>query len=151
MEHGHEQGHGRGHGHGHGHGRGFGAVALAAAIATGARAGGSDLSWNTIDGGGGESSGGVFTLHGSIGQSDAGIAMTGGAFSVLGGFWAGGGDGAAACPGDVDGSGEIGFADLIAVLAAWGPCPECPEDVDGNDEVGFGDLITLLAEWGPCD
>lgn len=27
------------------------------------------------------------------------------------------------CPLDVDGSGEIAFGDLIALLAAWGPCP----------------------------
>jgi hypothetical protein len=139
------------YGHGHGRAHTLGALALIAAIATVARAGGMDLSWNTVDGGGGESSGGPFTLHGSIGQADAGIAMTGGSVALTGGFWVGDGASAPPCPADVDASGEVGFGDLIAVLAAWGPCPACPEDLDGSGEVGFGDLITLLAEWGACD
>src|SRR5881398_990805 len=45
-----------------------------------------DLSWSTIDGGGGTSSGGQFTVSGTAGQPDAG-ALTGGQFSVTGGFW----------------------------------------------------------------
>ena len=48
-----------------------------------------DLSWNTIDSGGGTfSSGGSYTLGGTIGQPDAG-GMTGGAYTLSGGFWAG--------------------------------------------------------------
>lgn len=38
--------------------------------------------------GGGASSGGAFTLRGTIGQPEAGV-MTGGAFRLHGGFWAG--------------------------------------------------------------
>jgi hypothetical protein len=57
---------------------------------------------------------------------------------------------APSCPADVDGDGEVGFQDLLLVLAAWGPCPGCPEDVDGDGEVGFPDLLILLADWGPC-
>src|SRR4051794_35774860 len=50
---------------------------------------GMDLSWNTVDGGGGTySSGGTFSLGGTIGQPDAG-AMSGGTFGVQGGFWGG--------------------------------------------------------------
>jgi len=45
-----------------------------------------DLSWSTIDGGGGTSSGGQFTVSGTAGQPDAGT-LTGGQFSVTGGFW----------------------------------------------------------------
>jgi YVTN family beta-propeller protein len=29
----------------------------------------------------------------------------------------------APCPADVDGSGAVGFPDLLTVLSAWGPCP----------------------------
>lgn len=50
--------------------------------------GGYDLSWSTMDGGGGISSGGDFTLHGTAGQSDAG-RMEGGDFVLRGGFWVG--------------------------------------------------------------
>jgi hypothetical protein len=44
--------------------------------------------WHTIDGGGGTSTGGVFAVSGSIGQPDANSQpMTGGNFSLTGGFW----------------------------------------------------------------
>ncbi|HEY3242565.1 MAG TPA: hypothetical protein VGM03_04360, partial [Phycisphaerae bacterium] len=47
-----------------------------------------DLSWYTVDGGGGDNStGGTFALAGTIGQPDAGAPMTGGTFSLTGGFW----------------------------------------------------------------
>jgi hypothetical protein len=46
------------------------------------------IDWHTIDGGGGTSSGGNFSLSGTIGQPDASAQpMTGGAFSLTGGFW----------------------------------------------------------------
>ncbi len=45
-----------------------------------------DLSWHKVAGGGGTSSGGNFTVTGTIGQPDAGH-MSGGVYSVDGGFW----------------------------------------------------------------
>ena len=45
------------------------------------------LRWHTIDGGGGTSTGGVFSVSGTIGQPDAGGPMTNGQYSVTGGFW----------------------------------------------------------------
>ena len=56
------------------------------------------------------------------------------------------------CEGDVNGNGDVGFSDLLAILTAWGPCPpgDCPEDLDGNGEVGFGDALIVLLNWGPC-
>src|SRR5262252_8683118 len=47
-----------------------------------------DLSWSTIDGGGGVSSGGQFVINGTIGQPDAGT-LTGSNFKIEGGFWSG--------------------------------------------------------------
>jgi hypothetical protein len=44
-----------------------------------------DLTWNTIDGGGGVSTGGGFDLIGTIGQPDAG-SSSGAGFSLSGGF-----------------------------------------------------------------
>jgi len=55
------------------------------------------------------------------------------------------------CPEDVDGDRQVGFSDVLAVLAAWGPCEGCPEDVDGDGDAGFGDVLRILAAWGPCD
>lgn len=45
------------------------------------------LPWWTMDGGGGTSQGGDYSLSGTIGQSDAGPSLTGGEFSLQGGFW----------------------------------------------------------------
>lgn len=46
------------------------------------------ITWSTMDGGGGTSTGGVYSVSGTIGQPDAGGPMTNGQFSVTGGFWA---------------------------------------------------------------
>jgi len=45
------------------------------------------LDWSTVDGGGGTSTGGVYSVSGTIGQPDAGPTMSGGNYSVDGGFW----------------------------------------------------------------
>lgn len=44
------------------------------------------IDWFTINGGGGISTGGVFSLSGSIGQPDAGT-LSGGQFTLVGGSW----------------------------------------------------------------
>ena len=44
------------------------------------------IDWFTIDGGGGSSTGGVFSVSGTIGQPDAGH-LSSGNFSLEGGFW----------------------------------------------------------------
>ena len=46
------------------------------------------IDWHTIDGGGGTSTGGVYSVSGTVGQPDAGGPMTNGQYSVTGGFWA---------------------------------------------------------------
>jgi hypothetical protein len=43
------------------------------------------LSWYTIDGGGESSSGGGYTLDGTLGQPDAG-SLSGGSYTLVGGF-----------------------------------------------------------------
>jgi hypothetical protein len=59
------------------------------------------------------------------------------------------------CSGDIDGDGSVGVTDFLAILAAWGPCPDpcppsCPADLDGDCEVGVTDFLALLAVWGEC-
>ena len=54
--------------------------------------------------------------------------------------------------GDVGGDGTVGVTDLLAVLAAWGDCPDpcpplCNADVDGNCAVDVNDLLIVLANW----
>jgi hypothetical protein len=45
------------------------------------------IDWFKIAGGGGTSSGGTYQVSGTIGQQDASGAMTGGSYSLTGGFW----------------------------------------------------------------
>jgi len=44
------------------------------------------IDWFTIDAGGGTSTGGVYSISGTIGQPDAGT-ISGGSYSLTGGFW----------------------------------------------------------------
>src|ERR1017187_8893497 len=46
------------------------------------------VDWYKVSGGGGTSTGGVYSVSGTIGQSDASGAMTSGNYSLVGGFWA---------------------------------------------------------------
>ncbi len=108
-----------------------------------------DLSWYSVDCGGGVSSGGGFEITSLFGQPDAG-AMSGSDYAVTGGFLSIGGGSAPPCPADLDGDGSVGFGDLLAVLAAWGACEDCPEDIDESGEVDFNDVLAVLSAWGPC-
>jgi hypothetical protein len=46
------------------------------------------VDWYKISGGGGSSAGGAYQVSGTIGQPDASAAMSGGNYSLTGGFWA---------------------------------------------------------------
>ncbi|HEV2434435.1 MAG TPA: hypothetical protein VG077_00395 [Verrucomicrobiae bacterium] len=46
------------------------------------------IDWYKVAGGGGTSTGGTYSVSGTIGQHDAGGPMTGGNYSLTGGFWA---------------------------------------------------------------
>ena len=45
------------------------------------------IDWYRVSGGAGTSTGGVYSVSGTIGQHDAGGQMTGGNYSLTGGFW----------------------------------------------------------------
>ena len=98
------------------------------------------LEWTTIDGGGGTSSGGGFVLSGTIGQHDAGTVMTGGSFSLTGGFW----------PGM---QGAVCFVDLehFATFAEYWLMTgtDLPADfyMDEYDIVNLDDLDVFLDYW----
>jgi hypothetical protein len=64
-----------------------GALALAAvAVPLGAQP--FSITWHKVSGGGGTSAKSPFAITGTIGQHDVGAPMSGGGFSVTGGFWA---------------------------------------------------------------
>jgi hypothetical protein len=56
-----------------------------------------------------------------------------------------------AVEGDVDGDGVVNVEDLVAVVLAWGPCPEppapCPADLDGDGSVDVEDLTAVILHW----
>ncbi|MCP3904860.1 MAG: hypothetical protein GY715_14635 [Planctomycetes bacterium] len=54
------------------------------------------------------------------------------------------------CPADLSGNGVVDFADILAVIGAWGPCVGCPQDVDGDDMVAFSDILAVIGAWGAC-
>jgi hypothetical protein len=64
-----------------------------------------DLSWHSVGGGVVHSIGGPFELSGTIGQPDAG-ALTGGEFTLTGGFWF------ETPPGDCNQDGGTGLLDM---------------------------------------
>ncbi|MCP3979024.1 MAG: hypothetical protein GY716_06785 [bacterium] len=56
------------------------------------------------------------------------------------------------CPEDLDHSGDVGFGDILAIIGAWGPCPQgpCSQDLNGNGFVDFADILAVISAWGPC-
>ena len=54
------------------------------------------------------------------------------------------------CPVDINNSADTDALDLLAILAAWGPCPGCPEDSNNDGVVDALDFLSLIAFWGPC-
>ncbi len=113
---------------------------------------GFDLSWFTIDSGGGVSSAGAFEVSGTIGQPDAGM-MSGGSFELAGGYWAGGAGTPvlSPCVGDINQTGSVDVFDLLLLLEAWGSCPApCPADLNNSGAVDVFDLLLLLQNWGAC-
>jgi len=75
---------------------GVGLLLLLASVALAQSGGGYDLTWSTVDGGGGTfSTGGIYSLGGAAGQPDAGL-LSGEGYTLAGGFWPGG---AVAVPG----------------------------------------------------
>jgi len=65
----------------------FGALLTLLAITISAQAQQYSINWFKVAGGGGTSTGGVYQVSGTIGQHDAGGPMSGGNYSLTGGFW----------------------------------------------------------------
>jgi hypothetical protein len=69
-------------------GSGMAATAPGTALAQGPQQA-YDLSWWTVDGGGGHSTARSYALDGTAGQPDPGPALVGGNYHLEGGFWGG--------------------------------------------------------------
>ena len=97
-----------------------------------------EISWHTIDGGGGQSSGGTYTLTGTIGQHDASREMQGGEFTLSGGFW----PGESFCIVDFE-----HFAKFAQYWLDTGI--DIPADLhkDADNIVNYADLEAFVYEW----
>lgn len=127
------------------------ALTLAAFSAGAASGQNFDLSWYTIDGGGATfSSGGVFSVGGSIGQPDAGV-MSGGAYTLSGGFWFAG-DSPCTLDADLDTDGDVDLADMATLLSHFGTLSGAAHpdgNIEGDDsDVDLGDLSLMLSQFG---
>ncbi len=117
-----------------------------------------DIPWFNADSGGSATAavGGLYRLEGSIGQCDAGVAMSG-TWSLSGGYWTAGTAGGGACPGDINGDNVVDLSDLGEVLAAFNACQgdlNYSEKIDLNGDgcIELSDLGEVLAQFGvPCN
>jgi hypothetical protein len=99
---------------------------------------GYELSWYTIDGGGGQSSGGQYVLTGTIGQPDAAYSA-GGNYELLGGFWPGG----PLC--------IVNFYDFARLTDVWLESGTgLTGDIDKDGDVDMEDLRRLADYWLAC-
>ncbi|MFG0259369.1 MAG: GC-type dockerin domain-anchored protein [Phycisphaerales bacterium JB041] len=102
-----------------------------------------EVSWNSIDNGGGTSAGGGYTLAGTIGQHDAGPTIAGGGFTLSGGFWPGIG---ANCLGDFNRDGTVNTLDVLAFLNAWS-AGDHSADFNRDGTVNTLDVLAFLNAW----
>jgi len=96
-----------------------------------------DLTWHTIDGGGGTSSGGTYTVMGTIAQHDAAYSSSDD-YELFGGFW----PGEPLCTVDF-----YHFARFAQYWLETGP--DLPADLyeDENNIVDYLDLDAFVYEW----
>ncbi len=104
-----------------------------------------DLSWHNI-GPGGSASGGSYSLNASIGQPDA-AAMSGGSYTLTGGFLPGGPT--CTLAGDLDGDGQVTVVDIQMIAAAWPlAAASFPYDQNGDGDLDIQDVLLVAAQFG---
>ena len=110
-------------------------VLLTCMLFAGVASGDYDISWSTIDSGGGKSSGGEYELSGTIGQAEPGVSQ-GGDYVVSGGFW----PGSYGC--------VVNMTDLARFMAQWLDTGlSLSADIDDSGRVDLSDLSNLAQYW----
>lgn len=122
------------------------AICASIACATAALAGGGayEITSNAIGPGGGVSTSRTYVVEGTIADVSASSTLSGGTFSLEGGYVTLAPS--LACSADLNGDGIVNGADMGALLGAWGTDDECA-DLSGSGLVGAEDLAILLGAW----
>jgi len=92
------------------------------------------IPWHTIDGGGGTSTGGPYTLTGTIGQPDTGVSSAG-VYVNSAGYW----------PGNF--GYVVNLTDLKLLAEAWMNIGTNPADLDASGKVDMSDFAVLSCWW----
>lgn len=102
-------------------------------------------SWSTIDGGGGQLSGGVYEVNASIGQPNAtgSAAHAGGNFVLVGGFWPAR---VRTCLADFNNSSAVTVQDIFDFLKAWF-AGFTSADFNNSGAVTVQDIFDFLNAW----
>jgi hypothetical protein len=93
------------------------------------------VDWYKVAGGGGTSSGGNYSISGTIGQPDASAPMSGGNFSVTGGYWA------------LINVVQTPGAPTLAIARGANSVTVYWQNVSGWNLIQNGNLITPVASW----
>lgn len=93
-----------------------------------------EIPWYTIDAGGGTSSGGSYSLTGTIGQADTGISSAE-SYVISSGFW----------PGNF--GCVVNLTDLKMVAEAWLSIGTNPADLEPDGKVDMADFAILSYWW----
>ena len=112
--------------------------------------GGYDLSWWTINGGGDTSTGGNYSLSGTLGQPEVEV-LSGGSYTLYGGFWGGIAEGLppGLC-GDANVDTVVNTLDAVQVLrravnlASFTPQQEKNADTNKDNAINVLDAIKIL-------
>ncbi|MCI0365069.1 MAG: dockerin type I domain-containing protein [Phycisphaerales bacterium] len=57
------------------------------------------------------------------------------------------------CAADITADAVVNVFDLLALIGAWGVCPDpgnCAADLNGDNTVNVLDLLELISAWGAC-
>ena len=123
----------------------FAALFSLVSVANAQTGGPYDLSWHNI-GPGGSASGGSYSLDASIGQPDA-ATMSGGPYTLTGGFLPGGP--ACALAGDLNGDGQVTVLDIQMIAGAWPQATASfPYDQSGDGDLDIQDVTLVAAQFG---
>jgi len=93
------------------------------------------IDWYKIAGGGGTSTNGNFSVSGTIGQPDASSALSGGNFSVSGGFWS------------LINVVQTSGAPTLSISHSGNVVTVYWQNVSGWNLIQSGNLVTPVASW----